>query len=204
MTPSVLVTRRLPASAVTKLESGCDVDLHTGPNGLSPGALQERVKGKAGLVCLMTDRIDRAVIDAGTDLRVIANVAVGYDNVDVRYARTRDVIVTNTPDVLTEATAEFTWGLILSITRRIAEGDRLVRAGRWKGWALDFMLGTERMASGWVWSARAGSDVPWPLVPGRLAWMSCLPGPAPTPRPGGRFHLTSCWSLLTSCRCMYR
>ena len=87
MTPSVLVTRRLPASAVTKLESGCDVDLHTGPNGLSPGALQERVKGKAGLVCLMTDRIDRAVIDAGTDLRVIANVAVGYDNVDVRYAR---------------------------------------------------------------------------------------------------------------------
>ncbi len=143
MTPSVLVTRRLPASAVTKLESSCDVDLHTGPNGLSPGALQERVKGKAGLVCLLTDRIDRAVIDAGTDLRVIANVAVGYDNVDVRYARTRDVIVTNTPDVLTEATAEFTWGLILSITRRIAEGDRLVRAGRWKGWALDFMLGTE-------------------------------------------------------------
>ena len=143
MTPSVLVTRRLPASALAKLELGCDVDLNPGPNGLSPRALQDGVKGKAGLVCLVTDRIDRAVIDAGTDLRVIANVAVGYDNVDARYARTRDVIVTNTPDVLTEATAEFTWGLILSITRRITEGDRLVRAGRWKGWALDFMLGTE-------------------------------------------------------------
>ena len=143
MTPSVLVTRRLPASALVKLELRCDVDLHPGPNGLSPRALQDRVKGKAGLVCLVTDRIDRAVIDAGTDLRVIANVAVGYDNVDARYARTRDVIVTNTPDVLTEATAEFTWGLILSITRRITEGDRLVRAGRWKGWAFDFMLGTE-------------------------------------------------------------
>ena len=143
MTPSVLVTRRLPASVLAKLELGCDVDLHPGPNGLSPHALQDRVKGKAGLVCLVTDRIDRAVIDAGTDLRVITNVAVGYDNVDARYARTRDVIVTNTPDVLTEATAEFTWGLILSITRRITEGDRLIRAGRWKGWALDFMLGTE-------------------------------------------------------------
>lgn len=143
MTPSVLVTRRLPASALAKLELGCDVDLHPGQDGLSPRALQDRVKGKAGLICLVMDQIDRAVIDAGTDLRVIANVAVGYDNVDARYARTRNVVVTNTPDVLTGATAEFTWGLILSITRRITEGDRLVRAGRWKGWALDFMLGTE-------------------------------------------------------------
>ena len=143
MTPSVLVTRRLPASALAKLELGCDVDLHPGQDGLSPRALQDRVKGKAGLICLVMDQIDRAVIDAGTDLLVIANVAVGYDNVDARYARTRNVVVTNTPDVLTGATAEFTWGLILSITRRITEGDRLVRAGRWKGWALDFMLGTE-------------------------------------------------------------
>ena len=204
MTPSVLVTRRLPASAVTKLESGCDVDLHTGPNGLSPGALQERVKGKAGLVYLMTDRIDRAVIDAGTDLRVIANVAVGYDNVDVRYARTRDVIVTNTPDVLNEATAEFTWGLILSITRRIAEGDRLVRAGRWKGWALDFMLGTELHGKrlGVVGPGRIGRAVAARAE--AFGMDAVFAGTAPTHRLGGRFHLTSCWSLLTSCRCMYR
>jgi lactate dehydrogenase-like 2-hydroxyacid dehydrogenase len=83
------------------------------------------------------------VLDAGDDLKIVANIAVGYDNIDVTYARSRGIAVTNTPDVLTEATAEFTWGLILAITRRIAEGERLLRAGGWKGWALDFMLGSE-------------------------------------------------------------
>lgn len=95
------------------------------------------------MVCLVTDRIDRAVLDAATDLKIVANVAVGFDNIDVAHAHARGVVVTNTPDVLSEAVAEFTWGLILSLTRRIAEGDRLIRAGRWTGWALDFMLGME-------------------------------------------------------------
>jgi glyoxylate reductase len=73
----------------------------------------------------------------------VANVAVGYDNIDVAAARERGVIVTNTPDVLTGATAELTWALILAIARRVSEGERLIRSGGWKGWALDFMLGTE-------------------------------------------------------------
>ena len=76
-------------------------------------------------------------------MKIIADVAVGYDNIDVAHARSRGIVVTNTPDVLTEAVAEFTWGLILSVTRRITEGDRLVRAGGWKRWGLDFMLGAE-------------------------------------------------------------
>ena len=139
----VLVTRRLPVAALARLESVCAVDLHAGDAGLSPAALRERVKGKHGLVCLVTDTIDRQVIEAAGDLCIIANVAVGYDNIDVAAARARGIVVTNTPDVLTGAVAEFTWGLILAITRRIAEGDRLVRAGRWTGWALDFMLGME-------------------------------------------------------------
>jgi glyoxylate reductase len=83
------------------------------------------------------------VLDAGAKLKIVANIAVGYDNIDVPAARSRGIVVTNTPDVLTEAVAEITWGLIFSITRRIVEGDRLVRRGAWKGWALDFMLGTE-------------------------------------------------------------
>jgi glyoxylate reductase len=83
------------------------------------------------------------VIDAAPDLKVVANIAVGYDNIDVAAAKRRAVVVTNTPDVLTEAVAEFTWGLILALARRIAEGDRLLRRGQWKGWALDFLLGTE-------------------------------------------------------------
>ena len=143
MKPGVLVTRRLPVSALSRLESVCEVDLPTEQGGLSPDALLRRINGKVGLVCLVTDTIDRGVIDAGTDLRVIANIAVGYDNVDVAYAQSRGIVVTNTPDVLTQAVAEFTWGLILAVSRRIAEGDRLVRAGRWTGWALDFMLGME-------------------------------------------------------------
>src|SRR5687767_15852504 len=80
-------------------------------------------------------------MDEASELEVIANVAVGYNNVDVPAARARGIVVTNTPDVLTEATADLTWALIMDITRRVSEGDRLVRRGGWKGWALDFMLG---------------------------------------------------------------
>ena len=161
MKPSVLVTRRLPADALSQLESTCDVDLNTEREGLSPEALKERVGGKSGLVCLMTDKIDPAVLDAGSALRVVANVAVGYDNIDVHSARSRSIVVTNTPDVLTAAVAEFTWGLILAASRRIAEGDRLVRSGRWTGWALDFMLGTELQGKqlGIVGAGRIGRAV---------------------------------------------
>lgn len=125
------------------LEGACEVDRYEGAVAIPHDDLVARVRGKQALVCLLTDQVDRAVIDAGQDLRVIANVAVGYNNIDVPAARARGIAVTNTPDVLTEASADFTWALILGITRRISEGERLVRRGEWKGWALDFMLGTE-------------------------------------------------------------
>ncbi len=141
--PRVLVTRRIPSSVLATLEACCDVDLHTGPDAIPRDDLLRRVCAKQALICLLTDKVDREVLDAGTDLKIVANIAVGYDNVDVAYARSHRIAVTNTPDVLTEATAEFTWGLILSITRRIGEGERVLRAGAWKGWALDFMLGSE-------------------------------------------------------------
>jgi glyoxylate reductase len=87
--------------------------------------------------------VDGALLDAAPGLRIVANIAVGYDNIDLSAARLRGVVVTNTPDVLTEATADLTWGLILAATRRIAEGERLLRRGAWSGWALDFMLGSD-------------------------------------------------------------
>ena len=105
--------------------------------------IRARIADKQALICQLTETITGEVIDAAPELRVIANVAVGYDNIDLDAAKRRGIIVTNTPDVLTEATAEFTWGLILAAARRIVEGDRLVRRGGWKGWALDFMLGSE-------------------------------------------------------------
>ena len=141
MPPSILVTSRVPSSVLTRLKTVGQVELVT--DHLTPAALQERVSGKRALVCVTTDRIDSAVINAGCDLEIIANIAVGYDNIDLAAAASRGISVTNTPGVLTEAVAELTWGMILSVTRRMAEGDRLIRQKAWKGWALDFMLGME-------------------------------------------------------------
>ncbi len=143
MKPAVLVTRRIPAAVLALLEEHCDVDLHAGPERMPDDDLVKRVRGKEALVCLLTDRVDRRLLDAAAHLRIVANIAVGYDNVDVAYARQRGIEVTNTPDVLTEATAEFTWALILAVSRRVCEGERLLRSRAWQGWALDFMLGTE-------------------------------------------------------------
>lgn len=95
------------------------------------------------MLAVVTDALDRAVIEAGRDLKVISTIAVGYNNIDVAAARARGIVVTNTPDILTESTADLTWSLILGIMRRVVEGDRLVRRGQWKGFALDFMLGSD-------------------------------------------------------------
>jgi glyoxylate reductase len=102
-----------------------------------------RVAGRHGLLSVVTDTIDRAVFEAGQALAVVSTIAVGYDNIDVSAARERGIVVTNTPDVLTEAAAVLTWALMLTLTRRVAEGDRLTRRGEWKGFALDFMLGSD-------------------------------------------------------------
>jgi glyoxylate reductase len=141
--PAILVTRKLPASVISRLEGVGGVDLFSGDGAISPDELRARVGGKDALVCMLTEQVDRTVIDRADQLKIIANVAVGYNNIDVVYARSRGIEVTNTPDVLTEAVADFTWALMLAVTRRLAEGDRLVRRGAWKGWGFDFMLGSE-------------------------------------------------------------
>lgn len=141
---SILVTRTLPDSVLARLRGAAEVDLWAEPRAIPRETLLSRVRGRDALVCLLTDRIDDEVLDAaGPSLRVVANVAVGYNNIDVAACRARGVTVTNTPDVLTNACADFTWGLILAVTRRLGEGERVVRAGRWGGWALDYMLGME-------------------------------------------------------------
>jgi glyoxylate reductase len=139
----VLLTRRIPSAAFNRLEAECDVDLYTGEVAISRAELLQRVAGKRAIICLLTDRIDDEVLGAGTDLRIVANVAVGFNNIDVEACRRRGVVATNTPDVLTNACAEFTWALILAIARRLGEAERQLRRGEWKGWALDHMLGTE-------------------------------------------------------------
>lgn len=140
--PSVLVTYKIPASALSPLESIADVEVYR-DGVLTRDELIARVKGKQALVVAALDKIDKDVIDAGSDLKIVANVAVGYNNLDVAYARSKGIVLTNTPDVLTEATANMAITLILAVTRRIVEGDRLLRRGEWKGFALDFMIGSD-------------------------------------------------------------
>ncbi|HZM96461.1 MAG TPA: D-glycerate dehydrogenase [Vicinamibacterales bacterium] len=140
--PSVLVTRRIPSAVLAKLEEACEVEMYR-QGDLPHEELLSRISEKEGLLSVVTDTIDRAVFEAGRNLKVLSTIAVGYNNIDVAAAREHNVVVTNTPDVLTEAAADLTWSLILSMTRRIVEGDRLTRRGAWKGFALDFMLGTD-------------------------------------------------------------
>jgi glyoxylate reductase len=140
--PSILVTYKLPSSAIEPLAAIGDVDVYR-EGVLSKDELMRRVRGKQGLVVAALDKIDKDVIDAGSDLRIIANVAVGYNNLDVGYARSKGIVLTNTPDVLTEATANMAMTLMLAVTRRIVEGDRIVRRGEWKGFSLDFMIGSD-------------------------------------------------------------
>lgn len=129
---------------MSRLEEACEVDVYVGDGAMPRAELLARVAGRDALVCLLTDRIDAEVLDAaGPGLKVVANVAVGYNNIDLEACRVRGVAVTNTPDVLTNACADFTWALILAVTRRLGEGERALRAGRWTGWALDYLLGTE-------------------------------------------------------------
>jgi glyoxylate reductase len=143
--PSILLTGKIPSSVLATLESIGDVDQfrRDGVDVMPHDELVARVAGKQALVSMITDAVNAAVIEAGRDLKIIANAAVGYNNIDVAAARQRGVTVTNTPGVLTDATADLTWALILGITRRIGEGERLVRRGGWKGWTFDFMLGSE-------------------------------------------------------------
>ena len=140
--PSILVTYKLPAAAVSKLEAVGDVEVYK--DGVLPyDELLKRVKGRHALVVAGLDKIDKGIIDRGADLKVIANVAVGFNNVDVPYARSKGIVVTNTPDVLTEATANMAIALILTATRRLTEAERLLRRGEWKGFRFDFMVGSD-------------------------------------------------------------
>lgn len=141
--PRIFVTRPLPGDAMARLREECDLRSNDEERVLSRDEILQGVEGRQGLVCLVTDAIDGEVMDRSAELRVIANMAVGYDNIDVRAATERGILVTNTPGVLTETTADLAWALILAIARRVSEGDRLVRSGEWRGWGPSQLLGTD-------------------------------------------------------------
>ena len=158
----VYITRRIPEEAISFLkEQGVEVDIHEEETAPDRNTLLMKGQQVDAILCLLSDSIDREFLDHARNLKVVANFAVGYNNIDVNYARQKGIAVTNTPDVLTDATADLTWALILSVTRRIVEADNFVRAGKFEGWGPLMMLGTELSGKtlGIVGAGRIGQAV---------------------------------------------
>jgi len=158
----VLVTRALPKTGMDMIESECKLRLWKEDRPIPRDRLLSMAVGVDGIVCLLSDPIDGDVMDAaGSGLKTIAAMAVGYDNIDVKEATARGITVGNTPGVLTEATADLTWALILAAGRRIVEGDRMVREGKWSGWSPTLLAGADFAGKtmGIVGMGRIGSAV---------------------------------------------
>lgn len=163
--PKVFVTRVISDKGLDLVKDFCELDLWLEELPPSRPELLKRVRGIEGLLCLLTDKIDGEVMDAaggqGAQLKVISNHAVGFDNIDVPAATARNIPVGNTPDVLTDATADFAFALMMAAGRRIAEADRYVRAGKWKTWGPMLLLGVEMKGAtlGLVGFGRIGKAV---------------------------------------------
>src|SRR5580700_9136395 len=148
--PKVLATRPLFPAAQEILNAACEAEYWTKPERISKEQLFARIEDKEGLVCLLTEKINDEFLRAAPKLRIAANVAVGFDNIDVEACTKRGVVATNTPGVLDETTADFAWTLMMSVARRLGEGEALARSGNWKGWDLDQLVGTD------VWGKTLG------------------------------------------------
>ena len=148
--PKILSTRPLFEAARRILDASCEVDYWTNPERISREELLRRVQDKEGLVCLLTEKVNDELLAAAPKLRIAANIAVGFDNIDVLACTRCGVAATNTPGVLDETTADFAWTLLMAVARRIGEGEQLARSGNWKGWDLDQLCGTD------VWGKTLG------------------------------------------------
>lgn len=161
MKKKVLATRRIPGDALDYLAGQTDLILPGHDSGLSRDELLDLSKGCDGVLAHLSDRIDRQFLELRPEVRVVANYAVGFDNVDLEAAKEHGVVITNTPDVLNAATADMTMGLMLDVMRRISEGDRLMRRGGFKGISPFFMLGADltRKTLGIYGMGRIGLEV---------------------------------------------
>lgn len=157
----VFVTRKLPGNAIERLSAGMDIDLRDETVPVSGEELRERIRDKAALLCLLTDHIDEGLMDIAPGLKIISNYAVGYDNIDMAAARKRHIVVTNTPGVLNDATADLTWALLFAAARRIVEADAFLRSSSWQGWDPSCMLGANIFGQclGVIGAGRIGTAV---------------------------------------------
>ncbi len=141
--PRVYVTRALPGDAIERLREHADVDVWHQDDPPPRDEILNNIASANGLLCLLTDNIDAGVIDAAPQLRVVSTMAAGYDHIDVEACSRKGILVTNTPGVLTETTADFAFALLLSAARRLSEAERAVREGLWTSWHPSFMLGQD-------------------------------------------------------------
>ncbi len=157
----VFITRRLPNIDLEQLHQIAEVETWRGKQPPPYSLLLDKVRQIDGLLCLLTDSIDRQLIETGTSLKVISQMAVGYDNIDVAAATARSIPVGNTPGVLTDATADLTWALLMAAARRIVEAEKFVRAGQWQTWEPTLLLGADLTGStlGIVGFGRIGQAV---------------------------------------------
>lgn len=143
MKPAVLVTKRIYPEAIEYLKEHAEVDYANSDDGLPAEELLVRIRGKQAVVSQLTDKFTPAVMDQLDGLRVIANVAVGFDNIDVAAATRHKILVTNTPDVLTDTTADFAFALLMAAARRVVEGHHFVHSGQWTKWRIDLLVGQD-------------------------------------------------------------
>ncbi len=143
MKPSVLVTRAIYSDVIDRLAQYFDVDANQEDLVLDAAALRARLAGKAGVLANAADRIDGELVGALPQLRAVCNMAVGYNNLDVPALTAAGVVATNTPDVLTETTADFGWALLMATARRVTESEHYLRAGKWERWSYDMLVGMD-------------------------------------------------------------
>jgi len=143
MKPKVYVTRHLPEIARDELIKKCDAQIWDTDTPPPYEEILKHLPDKVGLLCLLTDRIDAALMDAAPELKVISQCAVGYDNINIDAATARGILIGNTPGVLTDATADFTFTLLMAAARRVVEAADYVRQGKWETWGLTLLLGQE-------------------------------------------------------------
>ncbi len=141
--PKVYVTRLIPKEGLAILREAADVTMWEGNSPVPRKVLEKEIIEADGLISLITDTIDETLMEQAKNLKIVANYAVGFDNIDVKAASKKGICVTNTPDVLTNATADLTWALILATARRIVEAERFVRNGMWKAWTPTLMVGKD-------------------------------------------------------------
>lgn len=143
MKPKVYVTRRVPEAGIAMLQNECEVEVWEGELPVPRDVLLKKVRDMDGLYSLLTDRVDEELLQAAPRLRVVSNMAVGYDNIDVDACTARRIPVGHTPGVLTDTTADFAWTLLMTAARRVVEGVDYVRAGRWKTWGPMLLMGQD-------------------------------------------------------------